>query len=282
MEDVTFDLNAITDLIEHPNKRSVHSIHGASQVGKTTLMLQLLYDLSQKMKRPTLLYDTEGGGEEFLKHWGPVFSKKYPKARVDVRTMCPIRDILYDHGKTVKFKMSGEARKSQEAKLNTGGKIDTILIDDMDPSPMSALVAKEKYGAIAYDSVTMPSKYFGPVQQNFPARNYAQTLWFVEMLSINARHDCYIFASHHSSKNPADPYAREQMAGGSATQYISKVILYMKKWQARGATSYRTVKLARYFDKAPNEHEALIKLTADGYVDATKEQMEADKEAAKK
>lgn len=282
LEEVVVDLKGISDLIGSLSKDSIHAVFGASQVGKTTLWLQMLYEVSDKLKKPVLFYDTEGGGEEFVRQWKPIFEKKYKNAQVDVRMKRDYKAVLRDHGKTVKIKMSGAERKSEEAKKNTSGKMSLVLVDEEYPSSIAKLVEEKKYAMIFYDSITMPMKFFGSEQQNFPARNYAQTLWFNEMLNLIDEHDCYIVASHHSSKNPADPYAIEQMSGGSAVQYFSKIILFMKKWRAKGATSYRTLKLVRYFSKPPNEHETLIKLTDVGYIDATEEMMEKDKQAAKR
>ena len=102
------------------------------------------------------------------------------------------------------------------------------------------------------------------------------------MIDLIDEYSVVVFANHHATKYPALPYAMEEMAGGSAVQYFSKVILYLKKWRAKGATSYRTIKLSRYFDKPPLEYEGLMKLTNDGYIDATESEMEDDKKEAKK
>ena len=276
-EECVLRLKGISDLIGALNKEAIHAMFASSQVGKTTLWLEMLYDISDQLERPVLYYDTEGGGEEFVKQWEPIYRKKYPKAQVDVRMKRDFRSILKDHGKLVTMKMSGGKAVSVAAKEKTSGKLSLTLVDETFPSPMSKLVEEKNYAAIYYDSITMPMKFFGAEQQNFPVRNYAQTLWFGEMLNLIDEHAVYVIASHHSSKNPADPYAIEQMSGGSAVQYYSKIILYMKKWKANGATNYRSVKLVRYFNKPPNEHETLIKLTDQGYVDATMADMEADK-----
>lgn len=268
------DLKAITDLIGPLNQDAIHAIYGASQVGKTLLQLQILYEVSHKTERPTLAYDTEGGMREFVEHWGPIFKKRYPKAVVDVRMKRDFRQILRDHGKLVKIKMSGDKAKSDEAKMNTGGKLGLTIVEDVYPSPILQLVQKRNYAMVFYDSVSMPMKYFGSEQQNFPARGSAMNLWFAEMLNIIDEGDCYVFASHHSSKNPALPYAREEMSGGTTVQFYSKVILYLKKWNSKGGKVYRSLKLSRFFDKPPNEYETIMELTDAGYVDVDKSKIE--------
>ena len=275
-------LSAISDLIGEINHEAIIACFGSSQVGKTTLWLEMLYDMSDQTGKPALAYDCEGGMKEFVAQWHDIFKNQYPKARVDVRVKRDYKAILKDHGRLCKVKYSGGKAKSEEAKKNTSGKTSLIVVEEADESPMSILVKKEKYCAIMYDSITMPMKVFGSEQQNFPARNYAQTLWFSEMLNLIDEHGVVVIANHHASKNPADVYAVEEMAGGSAVQYFCKVILHMKKWRAKGATAYRTLKLVRYFSKPPNTHERLIRLTDHGYEDTTQEQMDKDKDAARK
>lgn len=271
------------NLIDHFTLETPMAVYGRSQSGKSTWVMEEAYHISHVMERPALIYDTEGGAIEFVNAWDKVLKKRYPKAVVEVRRVRDIKDILEDHGQLVNLKKSGDKRVSVAAKMNTGGKIDVIPIGETDPSPMSELVKKRGYCVIVYDSVTMPMKYFGSAQQNFPARSYCQSFWFREMMRLSDKHGCYVFAIHHASKNPAEQFAREEMSGGSAIQHSSKVIVHIKRWNARGALAYRTVTLVRWFDKIPNKYETLIKLTDEGHIDATEEMMDRDKaEAARK
>ena len=269
-KDIELSLKAITDLIGALSKEAIHAVYGMSQVGKTTLFMQILFEVSHLTGQDVLFYDTEGGGAKFIESWDAILRKRYPKAKkVDVRMVRNWKDILKDHGKTVMVRTSDT------------GKMDLKIIEEADPSPMEKLVKEKKYAMVFYDSITMPMKHFGSARENFPARNHAQTLWLESMIDLIDRCNCIVFASHHSSKDPALPYASEQMTGGSAVMYYSKIILYLKRWQARGAETYRTIKLARFFDKKPNEYEALLKLTDNGFIDATLEDMESDKKKAK-
>ena len=278
---VKLRLKAITGLIGELNSEAIIATYGMSQVGKTTLWLQMLYDISDQTGKPALAYDCEGGMQEFVKQWDAKFKKLYPKAQVDVRVKRDYKGILKDHGLIVKVKYSGADAKSDAAKRNTSGKMALTLVDEID-SEIEKLVVEKKYCAIMYDSITMPMKFFGSEQQNFPARSYAQTLWFQKMLDLIDDHGTYIIANHHASKNPANQYETEKMSGGGNVQYFCKVIIYIKKVEAKGARAYRWIKLARYFSKPPNEHETLVKLTDDGYIDVSEEDKEADIVAAKK
>ena len=271
MESIRSGLKAISELIGEYNQESIHALYGSSQVGKTTLVMQLLYEASELLQTDVLFYDTEGGGKQFLHDWDAVMRKRYPKAKqIHIRLVRNWKDVLLDHGKKV------------NAKVSDTGKMDVLVLEEKDPSPVEDFITKNKIGMVMYDSITMPMKKFGSARQNFPARNYAQTLWLGTMIDLIDRHNVIVFANHHASKDPALPYAAEEMTGGSAVQYFSKILLYMKKWRAKGATSYRTIKLQRYFNKAPNEHETLIKITDDGYIDVSAKDMEEDKKTARK
>jgi RecA/RadA recombinase len=268
---VKSDLKAVSDLIGDYSDEAIHAVYGASQVGKTTWLLQELYSFSHKTGKGTIYYDAEGGGRKFIEAWDPILKKKFPKAKTP--TVVLQRNwinILLDHGKKVNLKTSDT------------GKADVLILEDKPETPLDKIIRKDDVGMIVYDSITMPMKYFGSARQNFPARSVAQSLWLQSMIDIIDKHGCIIFTTHHSSKDPALPYAKEQMSGGAAVQYFSKVIFYLKKWNAKGADTYRTIKLARYFDKPPNEFEGLMKLTNDGYVDATEKDMDADKKEARK
>ena len=223
-----------------------------------------------------LLHNTEGGLTGFVEKWDKVMKERYPNAQVDVRLKRKYNKILQDHGKLLTMKMSGDKRKSDDAKKNTGGKMQPTLVEDIEPSPMVELMLKKKYSMVFYDSVTMPLKYFGSEQQNFPARSTISNLWYSSMIDIIDECDAYVFASHHSSKNPATPYAREQMAGGSASQFYSKIILFLKQYNQVNPNSYRRLKLVRYFNKAPNEHETLLQITDKGYIDKTQEEIDTE------
>lgn len=280
MKTVKPRIKGIGDLIGNLSKSSVMSFFAPPTGGKTILGLELLYDISDQTGQPVLYYDTEGGGNEFIEIWDEVFKKRYPKAQVDLRTRRQIDTILEDHGHLMNVQLSGEKRVSDKAKMNTGGKISALPVSRRKLSPMAELVAKKKYGAIFYDSFTMPFQVFGSLQQNFPARSDAQALWLSEMITM-IEAGAYVMMSCHETKNPAEPWAQAQMTGGKAIKHYSKVVFYMQKWTARGATAYRTIRLVRHPGKEENVHECMVKLTDDGYIDATKEDMERDKAKAR-
>ena len=276
-----FDLDGLRELLPRPHSEAIHAVYATTQAGKTTLMLQVMYELSHKMEKPVLVYDTEGGLTDFIADWDPIHKIKYPNARVDVILRRNIEGILRDHGFHIAIGMSGEGKSSKEAKEKTSGRMKIKMVGKSNVSKIAALVAKEGYGAILYDSFTKPFKLFGSNQENFPARSNCQNFWLSEMMNLIDEYGCSIWITNHASKNPTIEWAPEEMSGGSAIQYDSKVIIYLKRWKAKGATDYRTLKLMRYFSKPPNEHETLIKLTDKGFIDVLPDDMEADKKAAK-
>ena len=277
-----FDLKGLRDLLPKPNQEAIHAIYAKTQAGKTTFLLQVMYEISHKLERPVLIYDTEGGMREFVEHWDPIYKKKYAKARIDIMVRRNIEKILRDHGTHVVLSMTGDDKVSKEAKEKTSGRMKLKMVQKSTVSEIAALVSKKGYCAILYDSFTMPFKLFGSNQENFPARSHAQNLWLLEMMNIIDEYDCSVWITNHATKNPTNMYAPEEMSGGAAIQYESKVILYLKKWEAKGATAYRTLKLMRYFNRPPNEHESLLKLTDEGFIDVEEDDMEADKDAARK
>lgn len=183
---VKLALKGITDLIGDLNEEAIHAIYGASQVGKTTFMLQCAYNYSAVTGRNALYYDTEGGGKEFVKLWDEKFRKLYPKAKeIHVRMRRNWMDILEDHGKTVKLKTSDNGRMS-------------VNVIEYKDSAVEKFCKDNDIGLVIYDSITMPMKAFGNSQENFPARNYAQSLWLNGMLDVIDRCNCIVFTNHHS------------------------------------------------------------------------------------
>ena len=106
-----------------PSKNSIQSIYGVSQCGKTTLIIQLMYEISDKTGKSVLVYDTEGGVQQFIDDWDKIHREKYPKAKIEVFVKRDIMKILQDHGSHMVMATSGDDRKSVEAKEKTSGKL---------------------------------------------------------------------------------------------------------------------------------------------------------------
>lgn len=260
------DLKCIRDMIGEWEVGPIYSMSGESQSGKTTLALQLAAEYSHKYNKKLCLYDTEGGGQKFLDAWMPVHQDMYPKAeavcRSGIRTW---QRILADHGIGTGTEISDK------------GKFKVTMSGHAEKSNMAKFVEEENIGIIIYDSVTMPMQGFGVNQENFPVRNSVQQAWFTKMIELIDDHQILVIITNHVTKNPTIPYATPKLAGGKAIHHNSKVQFYIKRWEAKGISDYRTVKLDRYYDVGKDTKSGYVLLTNDGYVDRTREEFEADK-----
>lgn len=268
-ENLVPGLKGLANLITKYSKRSIHAMAAMSQSGKTTLALDLAYEFSHKTGHNVVLYDTEGGLEDFVEQWDATMRKKYPNAKkIFVRVKRFWLDIMLDHGYDIKYKVSDNGRYGVSA-------------IKQEKTPIEEFVLLNDVRFIVYDSITMPMKIFGAGQENFPARNTVQSLWFTTMISLIDNCKCIVWTNHHTSKNPADQYDPEKMSGGSAVHYHCKIILLMKKVDAKGARNYRRVRLVRHprIKNFVNQNvpECILKMTDDGYFDGDDQSMEQDK-----
>lgn len=253
-------LKAIANLIGDYSSEAVYALYAMSQVGKTTLLLQLAYEYSAVEKRNVLLYDTEGGLTQFVEAWDKKFKEKYSGAKTPIilRNRQWLK-ILEDYGKNAVYEVSGKGKYK-------------LSLQKIDDGKIYSLIKSKDVGFLAIDSFTMPFKVFGTGNENYPARSQAQGWLLDSLLGIMDDHDCTIWTIHHASLNPAQPFAQEVMTGGSAVQYMCKVILNMRRLSEK--TNYRKLMLARFFDRPPKNDFALLELTNDGYVDRTLEDYE--------
>ena len=225
------------------------AVYGESQSGKTTLMIQLLWELSHKTGRPALIYDTEGGIADTISAWSDVWRAKWPKGNIQTRQQRDIILILKDHGFGVKIIVKD--------------KIDVHRVS-FDTPPLLKMAKRAKYCAICYDSCTYPTKIFGFEQQNFPARSDAYQLWNIGCRKIQDVLHIPIFQIHHGSKSPTSNSMISKMAGGNATQYPAKYIFCLVRPSHLGVRYIYTVRHPRY---APFTKNWKINLTDQGYVD---------------
>ena len=266
-ESPTFDLQGLRYLLGNWWRVGpLYSLAGASQSGKTTWALQLGAEYSHKTGRAVCLYDTEGGGQEFLDAWMPIHKETYPNAKAVLRTKRNWRKILHDHG-----------IPTADVEISKGGKMKVVPLDTMMVSPMDEFCTEKDVGMIIYDSMTMPMQAFGSNQENFPVRASAQQLWMHQMIDLSDEHDILCMITNHVTANPTDPYRRPELAGGKAVHHNCKVQFYIKRWEAKGITHYRTVKLDRFYDVGKGTKESHFMLTDNGYEDRSLEELKADR-----
>lgn len=287
--------NAIDDLIDNAYANGIiHGVFAESQSGKTIMLLQQACKISSKTGKPALYVDTEGGGHNFVKTWMPKFEKMYKDCKVDVFETKRWKQILKDHGKNTSIGNTADSRKTEAGKDSMKSTKMTIHLledytDDYDRNKIlmtcydKQAKNKCKYCAIVYDSVTHPLKYFATNTQNFPARANFIEWWYDTMQFLSDEFKgLVIFTINHESKNPQNQYDKPIMTGGNTVQYNSKVQFRINKLDGKLTKNVRVVILKRYFDKAPDIHKNYCRLTDDGFVDLTKEEIDAIHKAAAK
>lgn len=265
------ELQAVFDLIENFNPTAIHSVYASSQSAKTLLALNLAYLYSHRTGKNVLGYDTEGGLDEFVKRWDTILRKRYPNAKkIFVRLKRNWKLILADHGKDC------EMRKSEKT-----GKTDIAVMSEKDigSSELSKFITANNVGFIFYDSISAPIKGLGSGAENFPARASIAQIWLSSMQDMIDFHNIIVWCNHHSSKNPTAPFQPETMYGGSPMHYWSKVQIYIKRFltptgtPVKGAENFRRLYLMRFFDLEPKTKESLFKITDNGIVDTTEEEL---------
>ena len=264
------DLKAFGDLIEKWRVSPLYSIAGESQSGKTTVAIQLAAEYSHKTGKPFAFFDTEGGADEFLAAWMPIHQKKYPKARGIVITCRTWQKIIAKHGTEAVQTISEKGKMKV-----TVSKIHPI-------SEMQTFVKDNDICCIVYDSFTMPMQAFGINQENFPVRNTVQQMWLHAMIDLVDEYGVLVILTNHMTKNPTDAWRRPELVGGKALHHNCKVQFYVRKWEARGLTKCRTVKLDRYYSIAKGEKETHMELTDNGFIDLTEEELDAKRGSKKK
>lgn len=289
-------LKGISELIGAYDDTAVHALAAQSMTGKTTLLLTLMYDYSDQTGLDTCFFDTEGGARKFVEKWDKVLKKRYPKAKTPLIYICRnYREILKDHGRIVNVKTGDTGKMTPVLKATveegTRFKDDDGKIKKVQAPKFIQYIRDNNIGFVAYDSFTSPfASEFPPSPENFPCRNYFQMLWYRCIIDLVIdKEKCIVWTLHHMSKSPLpdprNPEANEeQMTGGKAVRHNSKVIIYMKKFSAMGAKSFRKIHLVRYYNKNPEEKEESVRylnLTSKCYVDVLESDMEASKAQAR-
>lgn len=285
---VKSDIKAIQELIGYYSQTSIHSLAGKSMSGKTTVALTMLYEYSHKTGKGTCLFDTEGGAKEIVEKWDAQLKKRYPKAQTPFVYICRnYKQILKAHGKILVDKISDNGKMSITLKATVEEGIKYLDKTDNKFKKTEApefiqFIRKHKIGFVVYDSFTSPfSTEFPPTPENFPARAFVQGAWLIAIINLLIdKEGCIVWLLHHLSKNPIDPYAEEIMTGGKMVQHYSKIILFLSRFDAMGAKTYRKLMLMRYPNKEPKKQITYLNLTNEGYVDATEGKMEEDKKNA--
>lgn len=286
---VTSSIKAVSELIGAYDDVSIMALAAPSMAGKTTLGLTLAYEYSAITGRNACIFDTEGGAKRFVEKWDKRLKERFPKAKTPLVYLCRnYKAILKAHGRILfeKYSDSGKLTVNLKHTIEEGKRYRDDLTNKIIKTPAPdfiQFIRDNDIGFVIYDSFTMPfSSEIPPSVENNPAKNFIQNLWHRCIIDLVIdKEGCFVMTLHHMSKNPMEPQAEESMTGGKSVRHNSKVILYMKKFEAFGAKTYRKLQLARYYDKPAMTEQRYLNLTDRGYVDATEDQMESAKTAAK-
>ena len=262
------DLLALRSLIGRYSRSSILAKYGLSAVGKTSLDMMLAMEYSHKTGLTALVYDTEGGVDEFVEGWTDVYKEKYPKGKIMIRLMRSWEKVLNDFGY---FPVVTVSEK---------GKMSVASAPRIRYSVMAEYVMANRIGFISFDSLTQLMTPIGTAQQNLPARNTIQSMIFDSLLDLQDRFGTVITMNNHASKNPMVAQSKAKMVGGKAVSHNCKWQIEIKRVGARGCTNYRRIVLERSPIKAAGQ-EGLCELTDDGYLDRSSQEYEAANKAAK-
>jgi len=232
----------------------VVGIIGPSKIGKTLLVTQMLYKISNDAKKPALYVDTEGFyTPEAISKSEEIFGKRYGKdARVEFIQIKTLESLLNFLGLSISI-------EAKEKKVD----VTVNFVTSAEDTPIMRIAQFLDISALAIDSFTMPIKrVFGSGTQNLPARAALINGMFARLEEISATLDIPIFVTHHVGKSPINPYDPYKPYGGSALLYNLKHILLVLP--GKDAEERRIVRYA--WPYLPRDEISLYLVKDYGYV----------------
>lgn len=265
-------LKGFGNLIDGFDNESIVSWFGAPKIGKSLQMYQVALDIATQLGKNVGVIDTEGGAQKFVDYWGEIFKKRIGgSAKTHVLLKRNLLDVLRFHGYDCELKISEvTVKKDGTAK---GGKMEVILKSMLtEDAPVASFIKKNDIGVMIYDSVTEPLRIFQNRQENYPARADATGFWTDGMFNVMDNLGCVVFAAHHQSMNPANPYAQPAMRGGNVIHHMSKCVFYLDGWDRSSMRNFRKLYLVRYYDAPAWVKQIFFRINDAGFSDATEEE----------
>lgn len=263
-------LQSVNDIVGEFRGREVYSIYGSASVGKSIyLMGEGINALKAGLR--VVWIDTEGGFDGL---WNKFKDKYAARFQYDFkgfddnweyhRVLTPEEFIRY---LGIDIEVNYDKSKIEIAIKKFIEGQDTIY---------------EKFGRkrdnlmVIVDSFSSPFKLgFTTNVQNFGARADAQGIAMMAAMKFMEKTNAILLASHHSSLNPTNPYQQVgNIRGGNTILYYSKHILDFEKPKKKVLDSFRKVYGVRTSIAKDWELMKWVKITEDGYVDSTEEEME--------
>jgi len=298
-------LKAIQRLVKGIPVGSPIGVYGSPEAGKSTLTIQLMFELLAKRKthKNGLIIDTEGSSFT-ISEWLDTFNDRYDLGAEIVFVRFEVNEKAVGRGYSKKIKMIYDPPKFEsptifvfdvrnvEDLLTLIGKSSTLTISpkgkidllpdsklfktDFKDSLLYEIIEKYKIKALCLDSISYPLQTFGMSRSNFPVRAQAANWIMSAVHNISERLELCSFVVAHQTLDPADTYSKPEFTGGKAVLHALKFILYI----AAKASSHtpktdvpnrgkndRELWNKRHPSKEPFGMYQMMTLTNEGFVD---------------
>jgi|GEM_PF-5549794 len=199
---------------------------GATRAGKTLLSLQLAVKLATGVEGNILAIRSETSFDTIAKSWFPKFIERYCKnerhrPHLYILSAIDMRQLLALHGDKVRirFRSSGGS-----------GKMEFDILETSETSKVREMIRNNSISVVIYDSLTAPiHRSFPAKRENFPARADAIKRLCYHMLYLCDEFPIFLIATHHESRDPANPFGKPFMASESTLGYEFGFIMYIEK-----------------------------------------------------
>lgn len=251
--------------------KEVYSIYGLASVGKTLYLIGEAINALKNGYR-VIWIDTEGGFDGLWENFKNRYAKRFGYDFKNFEENWEYRRILtaeelakylgidievdYDKGKT-EVSIKGFSEKEDTIYEKFGKKRDNVLI--------------------ILDSFSSPFKMgFTTKVQDFSARADTQSIIMMAVMKFMDKTNAILLASHHSSLNPTNPYQTVgNVRGGNTVLYYSKYVIDFEIPKKKVLGDFRKLYAVRTSLSKNWELTTWVKITDDGYVDSSQEEVDA-------
>jgi len=246
--------------------------------GKSSLLLDLVYDFYKQKGKKALWIDTEGGMDIYIALNKPMLERKYgvEGEPIILRKIVDLKELFTFFGMDVEFEIS-------DSGMTTIKYIGEAMIKDPNDrrkkipySEAQDLIEKEDVGMIVIDSITMPFKAkFTGGREQLPGRSSAYGLLLAKLNTLTDKYNLITFITAHESLTPGG-YDKPTAVGASTLKYMSKFWLYLEKpaFTNPRMTGFRRVYLVRFPNANDWSRKGVLEFTENGVVDSSEDEIE--------
>jgi len=206
--------------------RTPIAVVGPTRAGKTLLCLQLAIKLASGLQGNILAIRSETSFDTIAKTWVPRFLERYRPdhiPRLYILNAVDMRQLLALHGDRCRIRFRTADGGSGKMEFD-------ILESNEENSQVEKMVSQNNITVVIYDSLTAPiHRSFPAKRENFPARADAIKRLCYHMLRLCDNYPIFLLATHHESRDPANPFAKPTMASESTLGYEFGFIMYIEK-----------------------------------------------------